>query len=281
MLLGKGLKNQCGAFLLATALLLPFLLAALGMAVDFGDVFMQKSRLQNAADAAALAGAKVYVQELKSNNAAAANQALTSAEQYVTANAGDATVDVLGLKKSQSDTKTLYYVAKLEQAVPLSFLRYFGIDSITIEALANVKLTSQGTNTFPLFENLVTFSDSFKVVNSDVKSWDGKIIHTEENVRPSIKVDGDVLYTSNGTAFNPASSQYLNKKLNVDLSKDSNAALKAYIKSLMVSQNQKWSSHGQSISSSDLSATVNWFPDRISDIKLDQAGLSSKVCKLF
>ena len=71
MLSGKGQNDQRGAFLLATALLLPFLLAALGMAVDFGDVFMQKSRLQNAADAAALAGAKVYVQELKSNNAAA------------------------------------------------------------------------------------------------------------------------------------------------------------------------------------------------------------------
>ena len=96
---------------------------------------MQKSRLQNAADAAALAGAKVYVQELKSNNAAAADQAFISAKQYVTANASDATIDVLDLKKSQSDAKTLYYVAKLEQSVPLSFLRYFGIDSITIEAM--------------------------------------------------------------------------------------------------------------------------------------------------
>ncbi len=283
MLSGKGQNDQRGAFLLATALLLPFLLAALGMAVDFGDVFMQKSRLQNAADAAALAGAKVYVQELKSNNAAAADQAFISAKQYVTANASDATIDVLDLKKSQSDAKTLYYVAKLEQSVPLSFLRYFGIDSITIEAMANVKLTSQGTNTntFPLFENLVTFSDRFNVVNSKMKSWDGNIIHTKENSYININDNpNNLLKSSTGTTINPRDKQYYDPALSISLTADSNKGLKNYIDSLMTSANTK-KVNGQSISSADLSSTVNWFPDRISEIKLNQAIGSANTTKIL
>ena len=187
------------------------------------------------------------------------------------------------MKKSQSDTKTLYYVAKLEQAVPLSFLRYFGIDSITIEAMANVKLTSQGTNTntFPLFENLVTFSDRFNVVNSKMKSWDGNIIHTKENSYININDNpNNLLKSSTGTTINPRDKQYYDRSLSISLTADSNKGLKNYIDSLMTSANTK-KVNGQSISSADLSSTVNWFPDRISEIKLNQAIGSANTTKIL
>ena len=59
----KSLKKQKGAITFLTALLLPVLLACTGMAVDIGRLYMEKSRLQNIADAAVLAG----LAELKEN----------------------------------------------------------------------------------------------------------------------------------------------------------------------------------------------------------------------
>lgn len=59
----KSLKKQKGAITVLTALLFPLLLACTGMAVDIGRLYMEKSRLQNIADAAVLAG----LTELKEN----------------------------------------------------------------------------------------------------------------------------------------------------------------------------------------------------------------------
>ncbi|MBQ1866947.1 pilus assembly protein TadG-related protein, partial [Selenomonas sp.] len=52
--------HQKGAILILTALLLPMLICGTGLAVDLGNIYVQKTRLQNTADAAALAGAKAY-----------------------------------------------------------------------------------------------------------------------------------------------------------------------------------------------------------------------------
>ena len=59
----KNLKKQKGVITVLTALLLPLFLACTGMAVDIGRLYMEKSRLQNIADAAVLAG----LAELKEN----------------------------------------------------------------------------------------------------------------------------------------------------------------------------------------------------------------------
>lgn len=53
-------KAQKGAFLAFAALLLPFLFIFAGFVVDFGYAWAYKSKLQNAADAAALAGASHF-----------------------------------------------------------------------------------------------------------------------------------------------------------------------------------------------------------------------------
>ncbi|MBQ8699168.1 MAG: pilus assembly protein, partial [Schwartzia sp.] len=53
--LKKHWKQKGGVFVL-TALALPFFLACVGLAVDVGNLYIHKSRLQNATDAAALKG---------------------------------------------------------------------------------------------------------------------------------------------------------------------------------------------------------------------------------
>ena len=52
--------RQKGQILVFTAVLLPLLIAACGFTVDFGNMYMHKSKLQNAADAAAISGAYAY-----------------------------------------------------------------------------------------------------------------------------------------------------------------------------------------------------------------------------
>jgi Flp pilus assembly protein TadG len=55
----KTLRSERGQQFVLVALLLPFLIAFLGLAVDVGNVFVHQRRVQNAADAAAAAGGMV------------------------------------------------------------------------------------------------------------------------------------------------------------------------------------------------------------------------------
>ena len=68
--MGRPIHAQRGAILVLTAFLLPFIIAFTGLAVDFGNLYVQHQRLQNAADAAVLAGAKAYAEnnEIKQKN---------------------------------------------------------------------------------------------------------------------------------------------------------------------------------------------------------------------
>ena len=57
---GMSARAQKGQIIVFTAFLLPLLIAATGFTVDFGNMYMHKARLQNAADAAAIAGGHSY-----------------------------------------------------------------------------------------------------------------------------------------------------------------------------------------------------------------------------
>ena len=61
----KYIKQERGAVFVLTALLLPVLFGFLGLGYDVGNLYVHKARLQNTADAAALAGARGYVNEMK------------------------------------------------------------------------------------------------------------------------------------------------------------------------------------------------------------------------
>lgn len=58
----KYIKQERGAVFVLTAILLPVLFGCLGIGYDVGNVYMHKARLQNIADAAALAGGRAYLQ---------------------------------------------------------------------------------------------------------------------------------------------------------------------------------------------------------------------------
>ena len=56
------IQKERGAIFVLTALLLPIMFGCLGIAYDVGTIYMHKSRLQNVADAAALAGGRAYIE---------------------------------------------------------------------------------------------------------------------------------------------------------------------------------------------------------------------------
>ena len=64
----KNDSRQFGQTLVFFALLVPILFLFAGVAIDLGWYYLNVSRLQNAADAAVLAGAKELLEELKDNN---------------------------------------------------------------------------------------------------------------------------------------------------------------------------------------------------------------------
>lgn len=268
-------RQQKGAILALTALIFPLLIAFTGIAIDFGNVYLHKSILQNSADAAALGGAKMrYQGKFDKDTADKKAKALINDNQKYALSEDP----YLAVKKSKSNPqKTQYYVVKLTEKVPMIFLRYFNFEFMEISAHANAKIYTESTSpTFPLFNNLVTFENSFYVVNSNQKKFNGDIIHTNRNA--SVYVQGDIvngtemsqLHSSDGKTWNPSGDDYYNGNLAISLDDSKNKALKDYIESLKNSSSTKKISmqndiHSQTLHSSDLSKSKVIFVDGSGD----------------
>jgi Flp pilus assembly protein TadG len=74
------IKEERGQQVVMVALLLPVLLAVIGLVIDLGMVYARRQQAQNAADAAALAGAAALCTD------GGQPAATTSANDYVTRN---------------------------------------------------------------------------------------------------------------------------------------------------------------------------------------------------
>lgn len=81
----QALREECGAILVLTALLLPFLFGCVGIGYDVGTLYMHKARLQNVADAAALAGARAYLDSQTNEDG---TEAAENAKDHIDENAG-------------------------------------------------------------------------------------------------------------------------------------------------------------------------------------------------
>ena len=186
--------RQKGATLIMTAFLLPVLFAALGGALDLGNLYVYKSQLQNVADSAALAGIEksfaradyaalsqnlTYrliedpdVNESDTENTSGQQAEFTlkldddttysfyrdtntdtldrNASDYVDVNtSGDRKLSLTNQKKANTDATKLWvaknnsnnpvafcYRVQLENTIPTYFIRFFGIDELTVDANA-------------------------------------------------------------------------------------------------------------------------------------------------
>lgn len=159
--------QQKGQILVFTAVLLPLLIAACGFTVDFGNMYMHKSRLQNAADAAAIAGGYAF-RDNKENideHPKADNASEESAKSNLSNFKG-----IGQLRQARVDKAgVIYYRVELSESVPVYFLRLFGVgDSTTVSADSIASIVNLGGGKNNIFQNLFSFgSDGFKSTNAN------------------------------------------------------------------------------------------------------------------
>ena len=138
--------KQKGQILIFTALLLPLLIAACGFTVDFGNMYIHKSKLQNAADAAAIAGACAY----RDFGDAPGLYGHDNADDYAIfslhENLGSLKNIEPILQAREDQNGTAYYRVRLEKEILVYFLRIFGVgDTVSISAVAFAAIDNSGT----------------------------------------------------------------------------------------------------------------------------------------
>lgn len=157
-------KAQKGAFLVFTALMIPIIFICAGFAVDLGNAWAYKSKLQNAADAAALAGAKEYGDN-GNETVDTHDEADAQAERFLIANLGNeyfkehlaegSTGKVRYQMKplAQKDSTKTYYRVYLSAQTDTSFMKMFNYDhlDVGVEAVAVVPQMKQESNFDALF----------------------------------------------------------------------------------------------------------------------------------
>lgn len=157
-------KAQKGAFLVFTALMIPIIFICAGFAVDLGNAWAYKSKLQNAADAAALAGAKEYGDN-GTETVDKHDDADAQAERFLIANLGNdyfkthlaegSTGKVRYQMKplTQNDSTKTYYRVYLSAKTDTTFMQMFNYKhmDVGVEAVAVVPQMKQESNFDALF----------------------------------------------------------------------------------------------------------------------------------
>ncbi len=132
-------NKQKGTIVILFAIMLPFLLAFVGFALDFGNAYANKAHMQNAADAAALAGAA------KLNDTDTSN-ATSTATEYVNNNGESSST--LNLTYPTTNKITV----QLTKNVPLYFLSCIlaplNITSIPVSVKATAQYAGSNNNPF-------------------------------------------------------------------------------------------------------------------------------------
>lgn len=160
-------RAQKGQIIVFTAVLLPLLIAATGFTVDFGNMYMHKARLQNAADAAAIAGGHSFVQ----NNDTLSNHphADEAAEKSIALNHPQIADVKRDYRARNTEQNITIYRVHLTEAVPVYFLSFFGVGdstNVTAESFAQIAYTG-GSSGSSLFDNLFSYgSGGFRSINA-------------------------------------------------------------------------------------------------------------------
>ena len=159
--------RQKGQILVFTAVLLPLLIAACGFTVDFGNMYIHKSKLQNAADAAAIAGG--YAFRDNKENIDSHPKADTASTDSAKSNLTN--FDNIGQHYQARVDKdgVIYYRVELSESVPIYFLRLFGVgNSTTVSADSIASIVNLGGGKNNIFQNLFSFgSGGFKSTNAN------------------------------------------------------------------------------------------------------------------
>lgn len=185
-------KSQKGAFLVLAAILIPVFLMLASLAVDLGKVWAYHSKMQNAADAAALAGASHFSGDdqikdrIDSSNHPNADKL---AKAYLKMNLGNQEVQARYLARVVTDSVTnqteSYYRVEVTRPIPLTFANIIDIANFDVKAAAVAKIgrSENKVESSPLIAardgvigNLN--SDNINQINS---TFDGDVVVADKN----------------------------------------------------------------------------------------------------
>ncbi|WP_196593969.1 Tad domain-containing protein [Pectinatus sottacetonis] len=179
---------QKGAVLVFFALILPALIAFTGLAVDFGNVYVHKSQLQNMTDASVLAAAQEYSHTQDSNDAQ--NTALEYINDNKHLNHGSGFNNPVPATSSYPVITVNNGITKLKltlnDTVPMYFLRLFGYNQMDISATAN----AQVVNPLAAFADLIRFSQILHITQG------------HQNNQYKTTFDGTIGYVSPADGYN-------------------------------------------------------------------------------
>ena len=207
--------RQQGAIIAFTALLLPMIIVGVGLAVDLGNIYVQHARLQNAADAAVLAGADAFAKNNDKPEVGKHKHADDKAREYIkgTYHNLEQDEDITDYEidkkifKAAKDNNVIYYKVILEKEVPLYFLGSFyekikGKNTFTVpvESVASITYKNNKASN-NLFKNLFTFKERLDTLNVMAFDPNNKIIQTtfKGNI-VHIKKDSIVQYNGTDTS---------------------------------------------------------------------------------
>lgn len=175
-------KAQKGAFLVLAALMVPVFFLFGALAMDLGEIWAYHSKMQNAVDAAALAGASNFsetegdkINEVGKIDATSHVHADKYARRYLVENLGADAVKqgtqkylAKTVQDNENNSTHSYYRVEASQSIPLIFMRIVGKDEFTVKvaAVSLIGTTHQGDGTqfSPLFD---TKNGLFGNFNSD------------------------------------------------------------------------------------------------------------------
>ena len=203
--------RQRGSILILFAITLPLLVLFSGMAVDLGYVYIQRSHMQNSADAAALAGAT----KLNTSDNAAGDFAQTYLNQNSTA--ADSGQSVTITYPHKNDLKKIR--VDITEDIPLFFFRYFGYKTmqLTVHAIASCATTATNTSIFDYSIISGSKNDILTLGPGGANTYNGKI-HSNYKLAQgggNCKVNGEISAVSKdiwaSTSQNSFSGSYTSK----------------------------------------------------------------------
>lgn len=173
-------KEESGQSLVMVVLLLSVLLGFSALIVDVGLLYSEKAKLQNAADAAALAGAQMLPDQ---------GSAESVAIDYADFNGFTISTDDVDVPYDEDDTKIKVGVSG---TVPYIFARFLGLLETDVTARAVAQKATEGGDAFnyAVFAGggALTFTGGKHIIGGSVYGKDGVSFNGSDN-----KIEGDVV----------------------------------------------------------------------------------------
>ena len=235
------LRQECGSIFVFTAVALPILLGLIGLGYDVSNLYMHKARLQNVADAAALAGARAFADSQTNtegtkdsidlstvrkteetytpggspkSRATLHPNADTAADNYIYKNIVNLGTSVktdpyshFALLSAEDNPKTFYRVG-LYEYVDLHFLPVIrGIGNnrrVAVEAIVRIEEDTGTSVPATIFGNLFTYDGYLNIGQGTVSGTGSEALSqkpSDDGATVQMTFNGKIAYTNSSSNY--------------------------------------------------------------------------------